>query len=104
MTALRATAQAARAMRSCDPAASADDYPVAFAGVRGVPEAEMGTLVALATLCVQAAERLAGDVSPDSISLSCLTRPYEDRPDSGVLRFASLLAITSTSRTCSSSR
>ena len=81
-----------QAKRTCG-IAGPEDEPSAFATVPGVPEGEMGRLVALTALCVQAAEQLAGDVRPGTMPVICLSRPYEDRPPRrDTLRFAGMLA------------
>lgn len=59
--------------------ADPEDEPLAFAIVPGVPEGEMGRLSAFTALCVQAAERLAGDNPPEELSVVCLSRSCEDR-------------------------
>ena len=67
----------AQAKRTCGIGGTEHD-PVAFATVPGVPEGEMGPLAALTALCVQAAERLAGDTPPGELSVVCLSQACED--------------------------
>ena len=67
-----------QAKRTCG-IAGPEDGPVAFAIVPGVPEGEMGRLSAFTALCVQAAERLAGDNRPEELSVVCLSQSCEDR-------------------------
>ena len=69
----------AQAKRTCGIAGS-EDWPVAFATVPGVPEGEMSRLSTFTALCVQAAERLAGDTPSEEFSVVCLSRSYEDGP------------------------
>ena len=84
-----ASAQAKRACGIADP----QDEPIGFATVRGVPEGEMGRLVAFTALCVRAAEQLAGDVAPGTMPVRTLSRPCEDGPAGrDTPRFAGLLA------------
>ena len=88
----RAQAQLAQAKRACG-IADPQDEPIAFATVRGVPEGEMGRLVAFTALCMQAAEQLAGDVAPGTMPVRTLSRPCEDSPAGrDAPRFAGLLA------------
>ena len=68
----------APAKRTCG-VAGPEDEPLAFAIVPGVPEREVGRLSAFTALCVQAAERLAGDNHPEELSVVCLSRSCEDR-------------------------
>ena len=88
----RAQARLAQAKRECG-IADPRHEPIAFVTGPGVPEGEMGRLVAFTALCVQAAEQLAGDVVPGTVPVLCLTRPCEESPARrDTPRFAGLLA------------
>ena len=71
----------AQGKRSCG-IVGPDDDPVIFVTVPGVPKGEMGSLSAFTALCVQAAERLAGDPAPPApgkLRVVCLSQCCEDR-------------------------
>ena len=68
-------------------------HPIAIVGAPGVPAVEVPMLATLATLALEAALHLAGEVVPGKLPVTCLVRAVEDPGEARrAKRWAGLLA------------